>query len=58
MKLGKFKAGKHLSEERKKKCVQQIEKGMTHCENCSTDSTENKTDMCIKHMKMYGRIYP
>jgi len=54
-----FNAAEDLDEEDKQECVEQIEHAMQkYCDNCETDTTDNLQDMCIKHMKMYGTLYP
>lgn len=57
MSLGQFEAA-NADKELKDKAVQQIEKGMSYCNDCETTSTDNLTQMCVKHKKMYGRLYP
>lgn len=53
-----FKA-RNADEDLKQKAVERIEHAMKNrCENCQTDTTDNSSDMCVKHLKMYGKLYP
>jgi len=59
MGLGDFNAAEDLNEKDKQECVEQIEHAMeNYCDNCETSSTDDLDDMCIKHLKMYGTLYP
>lgn len=59
MSLGDFSAAEDLTEEEKQRCVERIEHAMAnYCDECDTDTVDNKLDMCIKHLKMYGTYYP
>lgn len=57
MNLEKFKA-KNIDENKKQQCVKLIENGMENCPNCRTNTTDQTQKMCIKHKKMYGKLYP
>lgn len=53
-----FKA-RNADPELKEKAVERIEHAMkNHCKNCAADTADNTSDMCQKHLKMYGKIYP
>lgn len=47
-----------LSEDLLNGAIEDIERAMQNCDECSAETVENIRDACIEHKKMYGTINP
>jgi len=48
-----------MSDDTKQRCIELIERGMSYCDDCTSESTEDIFNgVCEKHMRMYSKLNP